>query len=99
MNSKCKDVPVDIQAEIVMLLGAILRLYLRSQDVDDVDELRRTLGALGLSATRLAGLLKTHKQIGGNEVGDSGGDDVANDVAATISQTISQTMQELGMHL
>jgi len=90
MKTEQKPEPVDLGAEIEMLRGAISRLYQRTECLDDVDELTRALGALGLSATRLAGLLRVQKLLGGSN---------ADSVAATISQAISETMQEMGIKL
>jgi uncharacterized protein YwlG (UPF0340 family) len=90
MKKEKKTEPEDIQAEIEMLRGLIGRLYRRTEDLEDIDELTRALGALGLSSTRLSGLLRVQKLLGGSN---------SDAVAQAISQAISETMQEMGIHL
>ena len=84
---KYKD-PIDLQAEVRMLRHAIQRLYQQSQDLDDIDDQTRTLGALGLATNRLCNLLKAQ---GGGDVRQ---DEKARRAAEALAQALEEVVRE-----
>jgi hypothetical protein len=50
--------------EINMLRVVTRRVMSLAQDAEDIEETTMLLGALGMAATRLAGLLRTQKMLG-----------------------------------
>ena len=69
LKSELKDLEEigDLQEEIQMLRVVTRRLLQAAKSCKDVGELSNLLNTLGLAATRLAGLMKTQKFLGGNE--------------------------------
>ena len=68
-KSELKDLEEigDLQEEIQMLRVVTRRLLQEAISCKDVGELSNLLNTLGLAATRLAGLMKTQKFLGGDE--------------------------------
>jgi hypothetical protein len=56
-----------LQDEIMMLRVFMRRMMALARGTDSLDKTINILGAAGLAATRLAGLLKTQQLLGGNE--------------------------------
>ena len=56
----------DLQEEIRMMRVATRRLLKMARACKDMGELVNVLGALGLASTRVAGLMRTQKFLGGN---------------------------------
>ena len=56
----------DLQEEIGMMRVVTRRLLKMSRTCKDTGELVNVLGALGLASTRVAGLMRTQKFLGGN---------------------------------
>jgi hypothetical protein len=56
----------DLQEEIGMMLVVTRRLLKMARSCKDTGEMVNVLGALGLASTRLAGLMRTQKFLGGN---------------------------------
>ena len=57
----------DLQEEIGMMRVVTRRLLKMARTCKDTGELVNVLGALGLASTRLAGLMRTQKFLGGNK--------------------------------
>jgi hypothetical protein len=74
-----------LQDEIAMLRVMTRRVMDLGNEVQDVGQVANLLGVLGVSATRLAGLLRTQKLLGGD-----GGD-----AARAISEALAQMTREL----
>ena len=68
-NSELEDLDEarDLQEEITMMRVVIRRLLKMARGCKDMGELVTVLEALGLASTRVAGLMKTRKFIGGDE--------------------------------
>jgi hypothetical protein len=77
-----------LQDEIAMMRVITRRVMKLSRGVENLDEAITILGALGIAASRLAGLLKTQKILGGEQT---------EDVAVAISQALSDVIKELGI--
>jgi hypothetical protein len=77
---------VGLEDEIGLLRVVIRRTLEMAGDVEELDEMIDVLGALGVAATRLAGLLRTQHLISGTK--DSG-------LSATISQALADVVKEL----
>jgi hypothetical protein len=77
-----------LQDEISMLRVVTRRVMKLSKGVEDLDEAITVLGALGIAATRLAGLLKTQKILGGEQT---------DEVTAAINQALNDVIKELGI--
>lgn len=60
----------DLQEEIGMMRVVTRRLLKLARGCKDLGELINVLGALGLASTRVAGLMKTQKFIGGSVFDD-----------------------------
>ena len=57
----------DLQEEIGMMRVVTRRLLKMARTCKDTGEMVNVLGALGLASTRLAGLMRTRKFLGGNK--------------------------------
>jgi hypothetical protein len=57
----------DLQEEIRMMGVVTRRLLMMARSCKDTSEMVNVLGALGLASTRLAGLMRTQKFLGGNK--------------------------------
>ncbi len=57
----------DLQEEIRMMRVVTRRLLKMARTCKDTGEMVNVLGALGLASTRLAGLMRTQKFLGGNK--------------------------------
>ncbi len=57
----------DLQEEIRMMRVVTRRLLKMARSCKDTGEMVNVLGALGLASTRLAGLMRTQKFLGGNK--------------------------------
>jgi hypothetical protein len=68
-NSELEDLDEarDLQEEITMMRVVIRRLLKMARGCKDMGELVTVLEALGLASTRVAGLMRTQKFLGGNK--------------------------------
>ena len=57
----------DLQEEIKMMRVVTRRLLKMARTCKDTGEMVTVLGALGLASTRVAGLMRTQKFLGGNK--------------------------------
>ena len=57
----------DLQEEIKMMRVVTRRLLKMARSCKDTGEMVTVLGALGLASTRVAGLMRTQKFLGGNK--------------------------------
>ena len=57
----------DLQEEIKMMRVVTRRLLKMARTCKDTGEMVNVLGALGLASTRVAGLMRTQKFLGGNK--------------------------------
>ena len=57
----------DLQEEIRMMRVVTRRLLKMARTCKDTGEMVNVLGALGLASTRVAGLMRTQKFLGGNK--------------------------------
>ena len=57
----------DLQEEIGRMRVVTRRLLKMARECKDMGEMINLVGALGLAATRVAGLMKAQKYLGGNE--------------------------------
>ena len=76
--------------EIAMLRVTMRRYFEVVQGVNDIDVLANTVGIMGIAATRLAGLLRIKKLLGG-------GDD--DEWLRTINQAIADVSEEFGLSI
>ncbi len=74
-----------LEEEIVMLRKGIEKVFDFVEEAEDDKTLIRSLGALGLAATRLARLVKTETEIKG----------AANSTTSAITAAIDQTIKDL----
>jgi hypothetical protein len=74
-----------LESEINMLRVMTRRIFEGSGEQVNMDKLTKSLGALGLAATRLAGLLRTKHFLGGNKP-----EEVANAIRSAISQATKE---------
>ena len=81
---------VGLDSEIAMLRVVMRRYLVFSKGVQDLDTLGRTVELMGMAATRLAGLLKVKRYLGGGE---------DEDLLSTINQAIEEITEELGLSL
>ena len=58
---------MDLDEEIVMLRNATQQTFSLANQVDDIDQAIRVLGALGLASIRTSRLLKSQKEIGNGD--------------------------------
>ena len=77
-----------LQDEIAMLRVVTRRVLKLSRGVESLDEAITVLGTLGIASTRLAGLLKTQKVLGGEKT---------DEVTAALNQALSDVIIELGI--
>jgi len=77
-------------AEIAMLRASARRLFTLAKESQGLDEAVRSLSALGLSATRLANLLKTQAEL------DSGKGD---QFKQALNEALEEVAQELRLRL
>jgi hypothetical protein len=78
-----------LQDEIEMLRVITRRVLTLAEGSQDIETMSNLLGTLGLSATRLASLLKTQRLL---STGDQ-------DTAHAISEALSQVVRELGIRV
>jgi len=71
----------DLKEEISMMRVVTRRLLKMARGCKDMGELINVLGALGLASTRVAGLMKTQKFLGGNQ---NGFDEVIDEVIEEV---------------
>lgn len=77
--------------EIAMLRVAMRRYFeLVTQHITDIDYMANTVEIMGMAATRLAGLLKIKKFLGGGE---------DEELLSTINQAIADVAEELGLSI
>ena len=76
-----------VQDEIAMLRVFIRRVFTLGDGIEDMDEAVRLLDTLGLSATRLANLVKTQKLLNNDQ----------SEIAQDISQAIAEVIKEMGL--
>jgi hypothetical protein len=79
-----------LESEINMLRVMTRRIFEYADELTNMDKMTDSLGALGLAASRLAGLLRTKHFIGG---------DKSEEVAKAIRSAISQANTEMGMSI
>lgn len=84
---KEKSAAGNLAGEIAMLRVVSRRLLSLAQGVETLDEMIAVVNSLGLSAARLANLLRAQKQL-------TGGDEAR--VTAALSQALHEVVQELG---
>lgn len=73
-----------LKDEIVMLRVVTRRVLALAEKTEDLDKAINLLGALGLAATRLAGLLRTQKPFGGED----------NEVTKAIQSALTDVLKE-----
>ena len=83
-------VAAGLQDEVAMLRVVIRRLFDLSRGCRDLDEMINSAGALGMLATRLAGMLRTQKILNG---GDEAG------VTESISRALADIVDELKLKI
>ena len=76
----------DLQEEIQMMRVVIRRVLEAASECKNVGELSNLLNTLGLASTRVAGLMKTQKFLGGN--GDN--------ALEAISEAVDDMLKEWG---
>lgn len=76
-----------LESEIVMLRILMRRVLGLSAGVDEPDQALRLLQAMGLAATRLAGLLKTQRELTGDE----------SQSLAVFYSALNQVLDEMGV--
>ena len=76
----------DLQEEIQMMRVVIRRVLEAARGCKDIGELSNLLNTLGLASTRVAGLMKTRKFLGGN--GDN--------TLEVISEAVEDMLKEWG---
>jgi len=74
-----------LQGEIAMLREVMRRANRRLEEIDGLDDLLRLMENLGKAATRLAGLLKAERQLGGHE-----------DLTQSLHHALAEVIRELG---
>ena len=77
-----------LQDEIDLLRVVTRRVMKLSRGVENLDEAITVLGALGVASTRLAGLLKTQKVLGGEKT---------DEVTAALNQALNDVIKEMGL--
>jgi len=75
----------DLDDEIAMLRAVTRRVFDLSGQVDDLQEAVKTLGALGMAATRLARLLEARKNLGQGD-----------ETMEMLSEVLSDLLKEWG---
>jgi hypothetical protein len=73
----------NLQEEIVMMRVVTRRLLEMARGCKDMGELINVLSALGFASTRVAGLMKTQKFLGGNR---DGLDDLIDSVLGEVTK-------------
>jgi hypothetical protein len=73
----------NLDHEITMLRTATLRTFQLANQVDDIDQAIKTLGALGLASIRTSRLLKTQKELGN-------GDQALTIISAAINEVLKE---------
>ncbi len=85
---ECEDLEarmtVGIEDEIAMLRVVTRRLMALANGIMDLDKTIDTLGALGLAATRLAGMIRIQHLLGGKD----------NETTAAISDALADVLRE-----
>ena len=87
-KSELKDLEKigDLQEEIQLMRVVIKRLLRAARKTKKVEELSNLLNTLGLAATRVAGLMKAKKFLGGDE----------NGLENTIEEALNDVLKEWG---
>ena len=75
-----------LDSEVAMLRVFTRRVFELADGIQDLNEARQSLGALGLAATRLAALLKSQMFLEGDQ---------SDEVKQTISQCLTDIVDEL----
>jgi hypothetical protein len=75
-----------LDSEIALLRVVTRRLLQLANDIEDLDDMIKITGTVGICATRLASLLKTRKILGGGE---------DTDITAALSQALNDVIKEL----
>ncbi len=75
-----------LEGEIRMLRVVMRRVMTLASGAETLDEAQKAMAALGLAATRLAGLLKVHEALGGET-----------ESMRLIDQAVSAVAEELGI--
>jgi len=73
-----------LQDEIALLRVLLKRTFALASGVEDLEESTKTLNALGAATTRLSGLLRVDKLLGG------GGGNAAEAIATAISEVATE---------
>ena len=76
--------------EVAMLRVMMRRMMALADGCEDLNEFVNVLGVLGMSATRLAGLLRVQKMLGGDE---------RSELTATLRRAIADVSKEMGLSL
>jgi uncharacterized protein YjcR len=76
---------MDLDEEIVMLRNATQQTFSLANQVDDIDQAIRALGALGLASIRTSRLLKSQKEIGNGD-----------NALSAVSNAINEVLKEWG---
>lgn len=76
---------MDLDEEIVMLRNATQQTFSLANQVDDIDQAIRVLGALGLASIRTSRLLKSQKEIGNGD-----------NALSAVSNAINEVLKEWG---
>lgn len=79
-----------LDQEIAMLRVATRRLLQLSEGIEDINTTIHIVGSLGLSAIRLAGLLRARKLLGG---------DKSDETLAIINQAIGEVVKEMRLKI
>lgn len=74
-----------LQGEIAMLREVMRRANDRLEEISGLDDLLRLMENLSKAATRLAGLLKAERQLGGQE-----------DLSQSLHHALAEVIRELG---
>lgn len=76
---------MDLDEEIVMLRNATQQTFSLANQVDDIDQAIKVLGALGLASIRTSRLLKSQKEIGNGD-----------NALSAVSNAINEVLKEWG---
>jgi hypothetical protein len=83
-----ESVGVGIDSEVAMLRVATRRMFDLANGEHDLESMIHITGALGQAATRLAGLLRTQKLLGGDD---------NSSVIRAISEAVAEVVQEMNL--
>ena len=76
---------MDLDEEIVMLRNATQQTFSLANQVDDIDQAIKVLGALGLASIRTSRLLKSQKELGDGD-----------QALSVVSNAINEVLKEWG---